>query len=81
VDYAGIAAAIASAAFWTKGATIEGISPLVWVGASLIVSALTMLVLHQGWVGVLLGQVGLLAAITLFRTLADNVDNSGATDE
>jgi len=79
VDYAGIAAAIASAVFWTKGAAIEGISPLVWVGASLIVSLLTMVVLHQGWMGVLVGQVALLAAITLFRTLADK--GGGATEE
>jgi hypothetical protein len=79
VDYAGFAAAIASAVFWTRGAAIEGISPLVWVGASLVVSVLTMMVLRQGWMGVLVGQVGLLAAITLFRTLGDK--GSGATDE
>ena len=80
MDYAGIAAAIASAVFWTRGAAIEGISPLVWVGASLIVSAIAMFVLHQGWMGVLVGQVALLAAITLFRTLNDK-GGSGATDE
>lgn len=64
--------------FWTRGAAIEGISPLVWVGASLVVSALTLLVLHQGWMGVFISQVALLAAITLYRTLTDE---SGATDE
>lgn len=74
-----MAAAIASAAFWTRGAAIEGISPLAWVGASLIVSVLTMAVLRQGWIGVLVGQVGLLAAITLFRTLTDK--GNGATDD
>jgi len=43
------------------------------------VSVLTMVVLHQGWMGVVVGQIALLAAITLFRTLADK--GSGATDE
>lgn len=79
MDYAGIAAAIASAVFWTRGAVIEGISPLVWVGASLVVSALTLFVLHQGWMGVFISQVALLAAIALYRTLTD--EGSGATDE
>jgi hypothetical protein len=72
MDYAGIAAAVAAAVFWTQGAQVEGISPLVWVGASLAISVFVMAAMHHGWPGVVAGQLAMFVAITLYRTLRDD---------
>ena len=71
MDYAGIAAAIAAAIFWYKGAEIERVNPLAWAGPSVVISGLAIFVFTRGWLGVLLGQLALLIAITLYRTLRD----------
>jgi hypothetical protein len=71
MDYAGLGAAIAAAVFWYKGAEMEKVNPLLWVGPSVIVSALAIFALTRGWIGVLLGQVALFVAITVYRTVKD----------
>ncbi len=60
MDYGAIAAAIAAAIFWYRGAEMEKISPIPWTGTSVLLSGLVMFVLHRGWLVVLLAQVGLL---------------------
>jgi uncharacterized membrane protein YagU involved in acid resistance len=71
MDYLGLAAAIAAATFWYKGAEMEKVNPLYWAGPSVILSALAIFALQRGWLGVILGQVALLVGITIFRVLRD----------
>jgi hypothetical protein len=71
MDYMGLAAAVVFATFWYKGAEMEKVNPLYWLGPSLIVSALAIFALQKGWLAVVLGQVALLVAITVYRTIKD----------
>ena len=71
MDYAGIAAAIAAAVFWAKGAEMEKVSPLVWVGISVILSAVVMFMLHGSWVAVFAAQLAMFVGITVFRVVTD----------
>ena len=66
-----IAAAIASAIFWYRGAEAEKIPPLYWVGPSLCVSAVIIVGFGGGWIAALIGQAALFVAITAYRVIAD----------
>ena len=70
MDYVAIAVAIASAVFWYRGAESEKLSPLLWAGPSVGVSA-AIIGLSGGWIAALIGQAVLFAAITLYRAFAD----------
>lgn len=63
--------ALACAAFFHAAGEKEAGSGLWFSGPSVVVSALIMLVWHGGVLSVLLGQVGLLLGITLFRLWRD----------
>jgi len=54
-------------AFFYRAAEFENESGLLWCGLSLLISIAAMFFLHWGLLGVVLGQVGLFAAITIFR--------------
>ncbi len=71
MDYAGLAAAIAAAIFWAKGAEMESISPILWVGISVILSALVIFMLHGSWGAVLLSQLAMFVGITVLRVVTD----------
>lgn len=55
------------AAFFYCAAEFENESRLLWCGLSLVVSLATLFYFHWGWLGIVLGQVGLFAGITIFR--------------
>ena len=76
MDYAGFGAAIVFATFWFKGADMDKVNPLYYLGPSLIVSALAIFAVKQGWLGVVLGQIALLVAITVIRALRDKPPES-----
>ena len=71
MDYLGLAAAIAAATFWYKGAEMEKVNPLLWVGPSVVISAIAIFALKRGWIGVILGQIALLVDITVYRAIKD----------
>lgn len=55
------------AAFFYRAAEFENESGLLWCGASLLISIAAMFFLHWGLPGIVLGQVGLFAGITIYR--------------
>jgi len=55
------------AAFFYRAAEFENEPRLLWCGLSLVISIVTMLLFRWGWLGVVLGQVGLFVGITVFR--------------
>ena len=55
------------AAFFYRAAEIENESGLLWCGLSLVISLAVLFFFHWGLLGIVLGQVGLFAGITLFR--------------
>ena len=57
------------AAFYYRAAEFENASGLLWCGLSLVISIATMFFFHWGWLGILLGQVGLFAVITTLRMM------------
>ena len=57
------------AAFYYRAAEFENESTWIWCGVSLVISAVALLWLHCGWLGILMGQVGLFIGITIFRIL------------
>lgn len=71
MDYLGIAAGVAFAVFWLRGAQSENRSPLVWVAASVVISILAVFVLGRGWIGVVVGQLAMFAAITAYRMMRE----------
>jgi hypothetical protein len=54
-------------AFFYRAAEFENESGLLWCSLSVLISIAVMFFLHWGLLGVVLGQVGLFVAITLFR--------------
>ena len=66
-----IAAAIACATFWYKGAEMENVSPVYWAGPSVLLSGIVVFGLQRGWLTLLLAQVAMLIAITIYRTVRD----------
>ena len=71
IDYTALAFALLSAAFWLKGAQIENRSPVTWVALSIGVSGIVIMLLHGGWLAILVGQLLLMIAITVFRTVTE----------
>jgi hypothetical protein len=59
----------AFAVFYHRAAEFENESVLIWCGLSVLISALTIFWLHWGLLGMIFGQVGLFAGITIFRIL------------
>jgi len=56
-------------AFFYRAAEIENASGLLWCGLSVLISVASMFLLHWGLLGVVLGQAGLFAGITVFRVM------------
>ena len=63
---------IASAIFFYRAAKYDGSSAVLWVVLSVVVSLLLLTLLRLGWVGIILGQVGLFLGITIFRVIRDS---------
>jgi len=57
------------AAFFYRAAEVENSPALLWGGLSVLLSVLALFFLHWGWLGALLGQVGLFVGITIFRMM------------
>ncbi|MGD0350171.1 MAG: hypothetical protein ABSB84_07640 [Verrucomicrobiota bacterium] len=55
------------AAFFYRAAEFENESRLLWCGLSLVISLASLFYFHWGWLGAVLGQVGLFAGIAIFR--------------
>ncbi len=55
------------AAFYYRAAEFENESRLLWCGLSILISLATLFYFHWGWLGTVLGQVGLFVGITIFR--------------
>lgn len=49
----------------------RGDNGMIWAGLSIAISALSIQLFGAGWILVLLSQVGLFIAITLFRTVRE----------
>jgi hypothetical protein len=60
---------VACAIFFHRAAEFENESSLVWTGLSVVISAITLIVFHWGWLGCLLGQAGLFLGIAILRTV------------
>ena len=69
MPYFAILVIAVGAAFYYRAAEFENESRLLWCGLSIVISLATLFWLHWGWLGALLGQVGLFAGITLFRIM------------
>ena len=54
-------------AFFYRAAEFENESRLLWCGLSIVISLVTLFYFGWGWLGTVLGQVGLFAGITIFR--------------
>jgi hypothetical protein len=69
IPYFAIMMIVACAIFFHRAAEFEDESSLLWTGLSVLVSIVSFFAFHWGWLGCLLGQVGLFAGITIFRIL------------
>jgi hypothetical protein len=58
---------LACCAFFQRAGEVDGYSGVVWGGLSVLVSLTVWLGLQGGFFGILLGQIGLFVAITLYR--------------
>jgi hypothetical protein len=67
MPYLPILIIIACAIFFHRAAEFEDESTLIWMGLSLLVSALTWFLFHWSWLGSVLGQAGLFIGITIAR--------------
>ena len=65
-------AIIVSAIFFYRGAKMDGSSAVLWVVLSVGISLLFLTLLGDGLVGILLGQAGLFAGITVFRIIRES---------
>jgi hypothetical protein len=59
---------LAYAIFFYRAGESEGSSGILWAGVSVLISVVVWRRLGWGWLGVLLGQVGLFAGITIVRS-------------
>jgi Flp pilus assembly protein protease CpaA len=62
---------VVCAVFFHRAAEFENASGLLWSGLSVLVSALTLFLFHAGWLGILLGQIGLLIGIGVFKMIRE----------
>jgi uncharacterized membrane protein len=69
MPYLLIVVIVGSAVFFHRAAEFENESSLLWSGLSVLVSALALFLFHTGWLGILLGQIGLLIGIGVFRVV------------
>ena len=69
MPYLLIVVIVVCAVFYHRVADFENESGLLWSGLSVLVSALVLFLFHAGWLGVLLGQVGLFVGIGIFRVV------------
>jgi len=67
IPYFPILLKVMFAAFFYRAAEMENESGLLWCGLSVLISVVTWFFLHRGWLGAVLGQVGLFAGIAIFR--------------
>lgn len=67
---------ICCAAAYYKAADIENTSGILWAGMSVVVFCITWFVIGWGIPGDLLGQVALLAGITIYRVVRDSKKSS-----
>ena len=67
MDYIALAISIAGAVFYYKAAEHENKSPVIWVGLSLVVSAVLIFVIHAGYFALVAGQFALLVVIAMWR--------------
>ena len=67
MPYLLIVVIVVCAVFYHRVAELENESCLLWSGLSVLVSALVLFLFHAGWLGVLLGQIGLFVGIGVFR--------------
>jgi len=67
MPYLLIVVIVVCAVFFHRAAEIENESGLLWSGLSVLISALVLFLFHAGWLGILLGQAGLLIGIGVFR--------------
>ena len=67
IPYFQIILLLCCAIFYHRAAVFENESPFLWAALSVLTFLLTWLVLGYAWLGCLLGQLALLAAITLYR--------------
>jgi hypothetical protein len=58
---------LACAAFFYRAGEVDGYSGVLWGGLSILISLAVYLGLNGGLFGIVLGQLGLFAAITLYR--------------
>ncbi len=59
---------LACAVFFYRAGEFEGSSGVLWPALSVVISVAIWRWLHGGFVTVLLGQLGLFAGITLYRS-------------
>jgi uncharacterized membrane protein HdeD (DUF308 family) len=71
MDYAALAVLICGVTFYTRAAALEKKSEVLWGALSIVVSLLAMFVFKGGWLSVLFSQVGLFAAITIYRVITE----------
>ena len=67
MPYLSIAIIAVCAAFFWRAAEFDGAPRWLWGGLSFLISAAALFWLHWGFVGILLGQIGLFFGITIFR--------------
>jgi hypothetical protein len=59
---------LASAVLYYRAGEFEGASGITWAGLSVLISVVIWRWLEGGMFAVLIGQAGLFAALTLYRT-------------
>lgn len=75
MDYAALAVLICGLTFYSRAAAMEKKSALIWCGLSIAASLVAMFVFKGGWLSVLFSQVGLFAAITIYRVITEKDSN------
>jgi hypothetical protein len=71
MPYLPLIVCLAFAVFFYRAAEVEDESTWIWCGLSILISALTLFWLHWGWLGIILGQFGILAGIVCLRIWRD----------
>ena len=69
MPYFAILLVVVFAVFFHRAAEFENESGLLWSSLSVLVSVVVLFFLHWGWLGTILGQVGLFVGIGIFRVM------------